>query len=1590
MTVLVCPASGGAFGCRALMLAVLAFAAIAAPASAQPSDADERAAFTLSSSEVFTTHDSPFFYLTFRRIPQLDFRVYKVRDPFTFFRQLKDPHQLGSDEPYVPQERSWIERIADWKARQRSTIRSFLRAQVSRAYRAERRASQDQAVVAQRVALQVNTFAQVPLLNPDQLVTSWREVLPNNRDSEMRRVPLEVKEPGVYLVEAVQDLLRAYTIVIVSDVGMVTKVSPGQLVMFAANRFSGEPVAGCDVQVMAGGTATPAGATSADGLVEHTLPGEKADNTVGVARCGDQVAATDPGSWYLEGSVRQLVGYIYTDKPIYRPGHRVHVKAVLRWRERDALQPFDRPQVELAASDLNDKVIFRQSLAVDEFGAVQASFAVPATAALGIYSLRIASGDEVATGAFEVQEYRKPEFEVIVTPQSRFVVQGEEAVATVQARYYFGQPVANARVRYVVNQQPYYSPLRFSDGFEGTESTYWYGSGDQREEGELRLDANGQGEIRVPLTVDDNGRDFSARIEAQVTDASSREVSGNTTVHATYGPFLVAAQTRGYVFKPGGRVEADIRTVTYTGEPRANVPVTAILERITYAQGYYGEPTATRIAEATARTDAKGTATAALTLPNASGSFRIRVTTTVDERELTGQTWVWVPGAQETAFEGDRFVELIADRRSYQPGDTARLMLRGDTVSGPILVTKEGQHVTWYRVLRPAASDAIEVPIEAGDVGDTYINVSYMREGRLYRAERRISVPPTDRTLQITLTANQAVSKPQEPGLFTVNVTDAAGAPVQAQLSLGVIDEAVYGVKPDETPDPARFFYTREYSRVGTVFSREYNFTGYSGNDRLQLASRKRRPYTLADFKGDKQPQPEVRKDFPDAIYWIADLVTDAQGRATVSIRYPDALTTWRLTARAVTKDTLVGAAVTRTTTTKDLIVRVITPRFLTEGDEVVLPTLVHNYRPDPRAADVSIDVTGLSPAGDTTAPRASSGALASGAERRDDWRYAAPTVGTARVTARAKTETDTDAVELPVPVLPYGLHREALASGSMNGATEQKAELTVPATSNPAGRLVTVQLAPSLAGSLLGAVDYLTGYPYGCTEQTLSSFLPNVLVTRTLTQLGLAPTERLSALDRQVSDGLRRLADYQHDDGGWGWWKTDENHPFMTAYALYGLVEARGAGYKADEWRISNGTRALAQMYAQYPRAEPDLKAYMAYVLTRATDGKEPITWYAEGAQAQYDHAAARDELWNARSRMSTYGRALLLLVLDAVGDLRGTELATSLSAEAETRGELSWWQSDNDPLLFDSVETSVEATAFAVQALVKRDPRNPLVERAVRWLILNRTGGYWSSTKQTAMALYGLLEFLKARNEKPQPVTVDVFVNGALAGTQAFTAASITAPDPVSITAPAQEGANAVRLVTRGDGPVYWSAAATYYDTAAAAERSGTRQLAITRRYAKLRSVQQDANQQRASQQRSEIVYREEEFDGTAAPGDVLTVRLTVAGSKDWRYLVLEDPLPAGVEAVQDTTAYPLERGRPGAAWWTGSRVEYRDSRTVFFQESFEDGRYEFVYLVKVISSGQFRAIPAQIAPMYVPGVTASSEPQTLTVTLPAEGAK
>jgi uncharacterized protein YfaS (alpha-2-macroglobulin family) len=1546
---------------RKTVLAVL-IALAGIPLQAQAPDATEtRPSFTLATSHVFSSRERPAIALTYVRLDRLDFRVYRVNDAFTFFERLRDPHQLGSETPVVPQEQTWLERIAAWKAARRADVRGFARRQLSSEYRRARREQRDKEQVVLRRTVNVNTFAQVPVLNASQLVTSWRELLPPVRDPEFRRIPLDIASPGIYVVEAVNAPLKAYTVVVVSDVGLVTKTAPGQFLLFAANRFSGDPLPGCRVRVIADRKAVASGTTAADGTFTSDVTVSDPDHLVTLAECNGQVAATDPGAYTIKETPRSLLGHIYSDRPVYRPGHVVHFKGVLRWRERDALVLPARDPVEVSIVDDKDRVLVRERKPVDEFGAVKGDFTIPEAASLGSYTIQAAVGDATAIGSFEVQEYRKPEFDVAVAPRSRIEVQGSAIAATITAKYYFGQPVAGASVKYVVHRQPYYSPLRYDDSAgEGGGGDFGYG-GDQQIEGNARLNDQGVAEVSIPLDLDDRGQDYTARIEARVTDASGREVAGAASVTATYGRYLVIARPERYVYSPADTAAVNLRAIDYSGNAQAGVRLRVALERVEYRDD---TRTTTTLQSGETETDPDGRARWSVQVPREPGAYEIRVTGPSDGREVSDTAFVWVPGRTDRfADDSDQFLELVADRRTYQPGDTARLIVRGMEFDASVLMTKEGQHISFHQVVRARGNDALDLPITSDDVGDIYVSIVFLKDDRLYRAERRLTVPALQHQLAVTAVADKPVIRPGEPGVFALKVTDPNGAPVRAQLSVGLVDEALYGVRPDTTPDPLRFFYRREYASVATSFSRDYPFVGYSGTEQLLLA-RRRRPFTLADFKADRPDRPRVRKDFPDTVLWVADVLTRQDGTAEVKVEYPDSLTSWRLTVRAVTVSTDVGVATTRTTTTKDLILRVVTPRFLTEGDQVNVATIVHNYLPNPKSVSVTFTADGLTSADSApTGGAARSLDVASNGQQRRDWRFKADRPGPVTVTGKATTDAAGDAMQLSLPVLPAGLQRTFGVSGSILAAEERTIDLTVPPTSNPAGRSIRVALAPSLAGTLLGALDYLTSYPWGCTEQTLSSFVPNLVVLRALEQMKLSPTERLRSLDRQVDDGLRRLYDYQHEDGGWGWWKTDQNHPFMTAYALDGLIQARDSGVRVEPWRIQQAARALGQLYEQYSRALPDLKAYELYVLARA------------GAES-FDVAAPLDELWSSRSRMTASGQAFLLMTLDARKDGRADELARSLVAEARTRGDLAWWDVTADPLLDDIVDTSVEATALAIQALAGRDPKHVLLEPAARWLVANRTAGaYWVSTKQTALALRGLLAFMQARGEQAAPVTAEVFVNGTRIGRQLFDAASLAAPNPVLLQAPAIEGPNAVRIVKTGTGAIYYDASSRYYDKPAAAERTGTRRLALTRTYSVLSPAPRNGR----------IVYREGRFDGTVKIGDLILVRLVTAGSTDWRYLMLEDPIPAGTEPVEKEELYELERRR---SWFWGTQRELRDDRVVFFLNDFGAGRYEFTYLLRVTTPGTFSAMPARISPMYVPDVSASSD--VLSLTVASEGLK
>jgi alpha-2-macroglobulin len=467
-----------------------------------------------------------------------------------------------------------------------------------------------------------------------------------------------------------------------------------------------------------------------------------------------------------------------------------------------------------------------------------------------------------------------------------------------------------------------------------------------------------------------------------------------------------------------------------------------------------------------------------------------------------------------------------------------------------------------------------------------------------------------------------------------------------------------------------------------------------------------------------------------------------------------------------------------------------------------------------------------------------------------------------------------------------------------------------------------------------------------------VSSFLPNLVVAETLKKLNLTGLMSAADLEAKTNAGLDRLNDLRHDDGGWGWWKEDDSRVFMTAYVVTGLAQAKSAGYSKADANLAGGVSYLQKQLAEHPRMIPGLRAYVTYALSLAD---------AQGVPASLEI------LWSHRSDLSPEDLALTGMVMLRTNDSRVPQIAQLLEAKAKRTGTLVSWPSSYSPLLDIDDDNSAESTAFALRFLTHADAHSPLLEGAAQWLVLNRNGGYWwNSTEQTAMVLFGLADYLAASQELNADFDVDVLLNGSAIGKRHFTAADATSGADLSMdVTPAQlrSGSNVVQLSKHGAGRAYWSVQGKYYSTEQKFYQRGTLSLNLTRDYFKLVPITQNGK----------VQYNLEPLRGPVLPGDTLAVHLAVNGSPA-KYLMIEDPIPAGTEFVQNEDSYPLGDKPPAWDYWYTRREFYDDRAAIFATES--TGRHESFYLLKVVNPGSFAISPAHVEPMYQPGIQATSD--------------
>jgi uncharacterized protein YfaS (alpha-2-macroglobulin family) len=823
--------------------------------------------------------------------------------------------------------------------------------------------------------------------------------------------------------------------------------------------------------------------------------------------------------------------------------------------------------------------------------------------------------------------------------------------------------------------------------------------------------------------------------------------------------------------------------------------------------------------------------------------------------------------------------------------------------------------------------------------------------------------------------------------MWEVRTLDAAGKPVQAEVSLALVDKAVLSLVegPEGNPDTllSRFYRERGLG-VTTAATLVMNV------DRLiaQVAEGGKGGGGGGDGGGDLT----VRREFPDTAYWNAAIKTGPDGAAQIELTLPDSLTTWTMDARAVTADTWVGQARADIIATKELLVRPVLPRFFIAGDQAEIAAIVHNNTKDEAEVEVKIAASGLQIAAATTRKAT----IKAGDTAKVVWPVTVA-ADASQVTVTMSVGADghpplRDAVETTLPVYRYTTPETVGSSGQV-ALGESRLELVrLPAGADPTAGELVVRLEASLAAGLRGGLTYLEHYPYECTEQTVSRFLPNVVSYQALKKLGQgnpAPTsgDVETKLAQQVGVGLQRLYAGQHVDGGWGWWPKDESDGTVSAYVVLGLAKAKQAGFAVDAAALTRGTRYLKEQLA----APATLKG--------AALNRQAILLYAL-AEAGADEPNRAGALYEERERLSLYAKGYLALAVGLMGDgasaSRLQTLLADITGRAITSGTATHWE--ETWLDAWNMSSDTRTTAILLAVLARRAPKHPLTPNAVRWLMTARRADRWETTQENAWAIMALTDWLVASGELEGDYAWRVLLNGAALGQGQVTPATVAA----------DAAAPALRAAVGGGGreaaPLLVDQTnALVIQRAATADQLGKETAADKARGQLYYTVQMKSYQpveKIGPVNRGVIIsreYRLAECGKQECPpirearvGDVIDVRLRIIAAQQLHYLIVEDPLPAGAEAIDASLRTTARTARGPAAiaervaedggelgdgrWWgwrLPTHVDLRDEKTALFATELAPGSYEFRYQIRASLPGQFRLLPPTAYLMYQPEV-------------------
>ena len=1272
--------------------------------------------------------------------------------------------------------------------------------------------------------------------------------------------------------------------------------------------------------------------------------------------------------------------HLFTERGVYRPGETVHFKGTARrYSEGEILLPSEAT-CEIQIQDAKGDIVYEQDLAYSPFGTVSADFDVKSYAPLGTYTILLKSPDgeeDLARRIFQVQEFRPPRHyaEVRLKTATREstsyvnLLQEEPLLkATIGGRYYAGGPVKHGRVRWRVYTAPTEFPQKGYPDF-----LFGYPADDEDdfvETGESILDETGEIEVTIPLGHSVRSAKHGLRVTATVVDFDGRASTSSKTYCAT-PPYLVGISKppatvnfgepqilRAVVLDASGNavtsgeVEIRVKERSYIYTRKRNDEGNAFMSWTSVWKDQY--TTRLPLENGEARFDFDF---------NNGGGFLIECSyASEDGTEFTSGSFYSVEGpsywdtdAQQT-FEA---IQILPDKSEYQVGEKMRLFVRGARPISSCLLTIERDRLLEHRLVSVDDGEIV-LPVTANMRPNVYISllgVVGRGEFPTYQQEFDTDSPSfvfgtanlkvRDRVDSLTIEIGDAGHKlkalPGDEMTLDLNVTDKTGKGVFSELAVGVVDEQVLALTGYDTP------------HLKTILDFLLPLSVFTGDARTDLQNQT--PYKEILNKpltgGGGGPLGyamgiQLRQDFDPVAFFDPSVLTDAGGNASITFRFPDTMTTYRIYAVACDKGSRFGSAQIPALVVKDFYIEPGLPRFLNIGDKFQFA--VSAFNSTEQSGPVGFSVT---PSSELTLRAESQSYPIDSFDRiLIPVEGKAVSAGAASVTAEGRFGGLGDAVKKEIPIQPGHILERDLVFGTTVGSACVTYTFPQSATEHPSHSVEPedLQALVTLSGSpflrLKPGLTYLLRYPYGCVEQTSSGILP-LASLRALVREGRIPGIDIQEVNKFLETGMERLLGMQTDTGGFSYWPGQRKpNLWGTLYAMTALTFARDAGLEVPDDRME-----LALDFLLDEIAEGNLN--------KSQDGFPLACWLL--AKAGLLKKETLDELEHSFDSLSREN--MLFAVLSA----KESSLWTDELLEERTGTALKRRPGMDEE---DSYHAVHRESAVALLAGSKILPGTADIDRIAGMLLASmKPEGRWTSTSDTGWALLALGEHFAKSEFSEGPIRGTLSHGGeprrpfVVENNKSFL---------IHLDSDEFLRNSVFHLNIENDTTVCYELSLVY-------PRSDIAKEGLSRGFTIHKTIENTAGTE------------------TIHVGDVVKVSLRLdAEPKTSEFLVVDDPLPAGLVAVNSAIA--TEEPEPGMAnasedvywgyWDSGgfyrfvpNHLEMRDDRVVAFRDFIWRGKYQYTYYARAVCAGTFRLPPSKVQLMYWPevcGYTAETEIQ------------